>query len=167
MSHLTIRSEKNQEILEWYRHEILYWKYISSVSPFMNYLGCWICSSYILHEKLNRILLKPDWPFVSFWNLKPLYFIFSYSFSIVVPIPVIGCHSLSLVITRCHSLLLVVIRFHSIYHWLSFVVTRCHSLHLSLSFAVPLVAIRCHLLYHSLPLVFTRCINRLSFYKRS
>ena len=81
--------------------------------------------------------------------------------------PVIGCHSLSLVITRCHSLLLVVIRFHSIYHSLSFVVSRCHSLHLLLSFAVPLVAIRCHLLYHSLLLVFTRCTTRLSFYKRS
>ena len=110
----------------------------------MNYLGCWICSSYILHEKLNKILLKPDWPFVSFWNLKPLYFIFSYSFSFVVPIPVIGCHSLSLVITRCHSLLLVVVRFHSIYHSLSFVVTRCHSLHLSLSFAVTCCTTRCH-----------------------
>ena len=65
-SHLTIRNEKSKEILEWYRHEILYWKYISSVSPFMNYLGCWICSNYILHEKLNKILLEPDWPLFHF-----------------------------------------------------------------------------------------------------
>ena len=108
---------------------------------------CWICSSYILHKKLNKILQEPDWPFVSFWNLKSLYFIYSLSF--VVPLPVIRCHSLSLVITRCHSPSLVVFRCHSLPLDLSLVVIRCHSL----SFVVPLVAFVCY----SLPFVITRC----------
>ena len=106
-------------------------------------------SSYVLHKKLNKILQEPDWSFVSFLNLKSLYFICSHSFSFVVPLPVICCHSLSFVITPCHSL--------------SLVVFRCHSLSLNLS----LVVIRCHSLYHSLSFVVTRCTTRLSFYKRS
>ena len=148
---------------------------MSSMSWFINYLYCWIVSSCILHKKLNKILQEPDWPFVSFWSLKSLYFISSHSLSFVLPLPVIGCHSLSLVITRCHSLSLVVIRCHSIYH--SFVVTCCHALSLvvplvviycttrcySLSFNLPLIAIR----YHSLSLVVTRYTGCLSFYKQS
>ena len=57
-----------------------------------------------------------------------------HSLSLVVPLVVICCHSLSFIIIRCHSL--------------SFVVTCCHSL----SLVVPLVVIRCHSLYHSLSL---------------
>ena len=147
---------------------------MSSMSWFINYLYCWIVSSCILHKKLNKILQEPDWPFVSFWSLKSLYFISSHSFSFVVPLPVIGCHSLSLLITRCHSLSLdlsfvrchllscvvtrCTTRCHLLYHSLLFVVTRCHSL----SFSVPLIVIR----YHSLSLVVTRCTACLSFYKQ-
>ena len=109
----------------------------------MNCLYCWLYSSYIFHKKLNKILQEPDCPFVSFWNLNSFYFIFSHSFSFVALIPIIGCHSLSLVITLCHSLLLIAIRFHSIYHSLSFVVPRCTT--------------RCHSLYHSFWFVVTRC----------
>ena len=43
-SHLTIRSGKNEEKLAWYKHKI-YWKYMSSISWFINYLYCWIYSS--------------------------------------------------------------------------------------------------------------------------
>ena len=52
-SHLTISSEKNKEILAWYRDEILYWKYMSSTSRFINYLYCWMYGSYILHKKFE------------------------------------------------------------------------------------------------------------------
>ena len=114
-------------------------------------------SSYILHRKLNKIIQEADWPsrlvFCFFWNIKSLYFTYSYSFSFVLSLAVIRCHLLSLFVTRCHSL----------YHSLSFVVPlyviRCHSL----SFVVPLVVIRCH----SLSFDVTRCTTRLSFYKRS
>ena len=56
-SHLTISSEKNGEILAWYRHEILYWKCMPLVSRFTNYLYCWIYSSYI---PADIYLLKVD-----------------------------------------------------------------------------------------------------------
>ena len=108
-------------------------------------------------------------------------------FSFALPLPSIAvthCHSLSLFfthfrslslvvplfVTRCHSLSfeslvapLVVIRCHSLYNSLSLVVIRCHSLYHSLPLFVPLVVTRCH----SLSLVVTRCTTRLSFYKRS
>ena len=115
----------------------------------MNYLGCWICSSYILQEKLNKILLEPDWPFVSFWNLKPFNFIFSYSFSFVVPtlsLAVTHCHLLSLVVIHCYSLSFVFTRFITRCHSLSRVVIRCTSC--------------CHSLYHSLPFAATCCTTR-------
>ena len=129
-------------------HEILYWQYMSSISQFINDLYCWIYSSYILHKKSSKILQEPDWPFVSLWNLKSLCFICSHSFSFVVPLPAIRCHSLSLVINCCHSLLLVVTPCHSFFtrfitlcHSLSFVVTRCTTLCYSLSLNVPLVCL--------------------------
>ena len=110
-------------------------------------------SSYILLKKLNEIVQEPDCLSVSFWNIKLLYFTYSHSYSIVLSIAVIRCHSMSFFVTRSHSLSivvpLVVNRF----------TTRCHSL----SFVVT----RCHLLYHSLSLVVTCCTTRLSFYKRS
>ena len=86
-------------------------------------------SSYILQRKLNKIIQEADWPsrfvFCFFWNIKPLYFIYSYSYSFVVTHCTTRCYSLSLVVslvvslifirctTRCHSLSLVVTRFHS------------------------------------------------------
>ena len=160
-SHLTIISEKNEEILAWYRHRILYWKYMSSISRFINYLYCWMCSSYILHKKFNKLVQEPDWPFVSSWNLKSLSILFSlicfYSFYHSLSFPVTHCDSLSLVVVRCHALSLAAIRCHWLYHSLSFAVYH------SLSFAV----IRCHSLYQTLSTVVTRCATRLSFYKRS
>ena len=142
---------------------MLYWKFMSSIPLFINYLYCWICSSYILHKKLIKILQEPDWPFVSFWNLKLLYFIWSHSFSFVVPLPVIRCHSLSIAITRCHSLPFVVTRFITCCHSLSLVVIRSHLLYHSLSLNVT----RCATRRHSLSLVVTQCTIRLFCYKRS
>ena len=132
---LKISSEKNEEILAWHKHKILYWKYMSSIPWFINYLYFWIYSSYTLHKKLEKILQEPDWPLVSFWNLKWLYFICSNSFLFVVPLPVIRCYSLSYVITRCLSLSFVTTRF----------ITRCHSL----SLIVIRCTTRCHSMYHS------------------
>ena len=94
-----------------------------------------------------------------FWNIKSLYFTYSHSYSFVLSLAVIRCHSLLFSVTHCHLLSLVslaIIRCHFLYHSLSLVVTlyitRCHSL----SFVVPLVVIRCHFLYHSLSFVVTR-----------
>ena len=87
----------------------------------------------IFHTKLNKILQEPDLPFISFWKLKSLYFICSHSFSFLVSLLVIRCHSLSFVITRCHTPSFFVIRCHSIYHS----VICCHSL----PFVVPLVCL--------------------------
>ena len=42
------------------------WKYMSSISRFINHLHCWIYSSYTLYKKWNKILQETDWPFVSF-----------------------------------------------------------------------------------------------------
>ena len=78
-------------------------------------------SSYILQRKLNKIIQEADWPsrfvFCFFWNIKPLYFIYSYSYSFVVTHCTTRCYLLSLIVirctTRCHSLSLVVTRFHS------------------------------------------------------
>ena len=73
-----------------------------------------------------------------------------YSLSLVVPLVVIPCLSLSFFVIRCHSLSFVVTRCTKIvYHSLSFVVVGCLSL------------------YHSLSLVVTRCTTRLSCYERS
>ena len=114
-------------------------------------------SSYILHRKLNKIIQEADWPsrlaFCFFWNIKSLYFTYSHSYSFVLSLAVIHCHSLLFFVTRCHSLSLAV----------PLVVTRCHSLYHSMSFVVPFVVIRCH----SLSFDVTRCTTDLSLYKRS
>ena len=99
--------------------------------------------SYILHKKLNKIIQEPNWLSVSFWNIKSLYFTYYYSYSFVLSLTVIRCHSLSFF---CHSLSLVVIRS----------ITRCQSLYHSL----PLVVIRCNTCCHSLPPVVIRCTAR-------
>ena len=133
-SQLRISSEKNEEILTWCRHEMLYWKCMSWICRFVNYLYCWIYSTYILHKKLNKILQESDWLFVLFCHLKSLYFICSHSFSFVVQL-------LSFDITHCYLLSLVAIRCHSIYHLLSLVVIRRHSLYHSLPLDVPIVCL--------------------------
>ena len=74
-------------------------------------------TSYILHKQFSQILQDQYWPFVLFWNLKPLYLTCSHSFSFIVPLAAIRCHSMSLVVTRCHLL----------YQSFSFVVTRCNT----------------------------------------
>ena len=110
-------------------------------------------SSYILHRKLNKIIQEADWPsrlaFCLIWNIKSLYFTYSHSYSFVLWLAVIRCHSLSFFLTRCHSLSLVVTCY----------TTRCHSLYHSLSFVVPLDITRCttpcHSLYYSLSFVIT------------
>ena len=113
-------------------------------------------SNYILHTKLNKIILGAEWPsrlaFCFSWNIKSLYFTYSHSYSFVSSLAVILCHSLSFFVTRCHSLSFVV----------SCCTTRCDSLNLSLPFVVPLDVTRCHSLPFVVPLVVTRC-HSLSF----
>ena len=46
-------SKKNEEYLH-DRDKILYWKYMLSISWFINDLYCWICSSYIVYKKLIK-----------------------------------------------------------------------------------------------------------------
>ena len=58
-----------------------------SISQFINYLYCGIYSSYILHNELNKILQEPDWPFVSFSNLKSFCFTCSHSLSLIAICP--------------------------------------------------------------------------------
>ena len=112
-------------------------------------------SSYILHRKLNRIIQEADWPsrlaFCLIWNIKSLYFTYSHSYSFVLWLAVIRCHSLSFFLTRCRSLSFAVTCY----------TTRCHSLCHLLSFVVPLdttcCTTPCLSLYHSLSFVITRC----------
>ena len=109
-----------------------------------------------------------------FWNIKSLYFTYSHSYSFVLSLAVIRCHSLLFSVTHCHLLSLVVTRYHSLSLSVPLIATRCHSLYYSLplvvircttrchslSFPVPLVIICCHCfhsLFHSLPFVVTRC----------
>ena len=108
-------------------------------------------SNYILHTKLNKIILGAEWPsrlaFCFSWNIKSLYFTYSHSYSFVSSLAVILCHSLSFFVTRCHSLSLAVQLV--VTRWIS----RCHSFYHSTS----LVVTHCHSLYHLLSLVVTRC----------
>ena len=103
----------------------------------------------ILHKKVNKVLQEPDWLFVTFWNLKSLYFTCSHLFSLIVPYVVICFHSLPFVVTRRHLM----------YQPLSLSVTRCATLCNSLS----LVAIRSHSLSLDVPL-FCIFINDLNFF---
>ena len=94
-------------------------------------------SSYILHTKLNKIIQEADWPsrlvFCFPWNIKSLYFTYAHSYSFVLSLAIIHCHSLSFFVTRCHSLSFV----------FSCCTTHCHSLNHSLPFVVPLDVTRC------------------------
>ena len=146
---------------------------------FINYLCCWICSSYIFHKKLNKILQEPDWPVAEYvvviYSIKnwvnssgtrlaccfilkliiTLFYVLSLSFVVT------RCHSLSLVVTNCHSLSLivplVVTLCHLLFYSLSFAVTRCTNRCHLLPFVVPLVDICCHALPFVVPLVVIRC----------
>ena len=110
-------------------------------------------SSYILHRKLNKIIQEADWAstlaFCFFWNIKSLYFTYSYSYSFVLLLAVIRFYSLSFFVTRCHLLSFV----------FTCCTTRCHSS----SFAVPLGVIRCHSFSFVVPLDVIRC-HLLSFF---
>ena len=93
---------------------------------------------------MKKIFQDSDWHFVSFCNLKSLYFTCSDLNSFVVWLVVIRCHAVSFVVSLgfvlpllplvvihftacCHSLLLVVICCHSLYHSFPLVVIRCNN----------------------------------------
>ena len=86
-----------------------------STSWFINYLYCWIYSSYILHKKLNKIplclILKP--------KITSRHFTYSHSFSFVASFVVTHCYLLLPVVIRCNSLLFNVIRCTTLCHSLS------------------------------------------------
>ena len=90
-------------------------------------------------------------PFVSFWNLKSLYFTCSLSFSFIASLALIHCHSLSFVSTCYHSLSRVVTGY----------TTCCHSLPL----VVPLAFARFHSLLLDVPLVYLFINNRFISWK--
>ena len=106
-------------------------------------------SSYILYKKLSKIYSGTRLAFCFIVKYIITVFTYSHSFSFVLSIAVMRCHSLSFSITRCGS-----------FHSLSLVVTRCHSLYHSLLFVVPLVNIRCTTRCHSLSLVVPLVLNR-------
>ena len=99
-SHLTISFMCFNNFNKTYRD----WKYMPSLSRFINHLYCWIYSSYILYKKWNKTLRETDWPFASFWDLKAIHFTYSHFFSFVVPLAVIRCHSLSFAVSFYHLL---------------------------------------------------------------
>ena len=125
---------KNEEILTWQRQKKIILKIYINFPIYK--LSTLLNISYILLQKLNKILQEPDCYFVLFWNLKSLILLTLICF-------IIRCHSLSFFATCRHSLSLVVIPYHFL-SWLSLV--------------VPLFVIccttHCHLLYHSLSLTF-------------
>lgn len=53
-------SKNRGEILPWLKHKILCWKYLSSISQFINNLDFWIYSSCTLHKTLNETLHESD-----------------------------------------------------------------------------------------------------------
>ena len=94
---------------------------------------------------MKKTLQEPHWSFVSFWNLKSLYFTCSHLFSFVVPLDIICCRSLSFVATRYLSLSLAVTRCHLLSLVLPLIVICCHSFSLSV--------IHCHSFSLDIPLV--------------
>ena len=53
-------SKNGREILAWLKHKILCWKYLPSISQFINNLDFWIYISDTLHKTLNETLHKSD-----------------------------------------------------------------------------------------------------------
>ena len=143
-----------------------YFHDMPSIFCIINNLYCLIYCSYTLHKKLNNNLQIPDWPFVSFWNLKSFSFICSHllsfvfirctrrnhMFSLFVSLVVIFCHPLPFVVNRC-PLLPLVICCHSLSLVVPIVVNRCHSLYYSLSFFATVCTNRCYSLSQDVPLV--------------
>ena len=127
-----------------------YWKYVLSISRFINYLYCWIyeviicCRKHWIKFFRNQLELLFHFETLN----HSFYFTCSHSFWFAVPLVFIPCHSLSFVITRYHSLPLVVICCHSLYYSLSLVVFRCTSF----------VVTCCHLLSLFVPIVVTCCL---------
>ena len=130
------------------KHKILHWKYMPSISHFINNLCCWIYCCYtldILFHSETKITLFYLLSFVllrfHLLNHSLLFAAIRYHklyhlFLLVV----ICCHSLSLVITCRYLLWLVVPLFVTCCHSLSLAVARCHLL----SLVVSLVVTRCH-----------------------
>ena len=102
---------------------IICWRYVTLIFQCINNLMLLKFIAMHFIKKLNKIYHEPDWPFVSFWNLKSLSF----------TCPYLLYHSLLFAVTCCITRFFVTrctARCHSLYHSLSFVVTRC-SAHLS------------------------------------
>ena len=121
----------------------MHWKYVSSISRFVNYLYRWIYCSHIMHKLLRNFLQEPGWPFASFWNYFKLFWKY-FTLFYLPPFDFIHCTTrgcslllvvifLSLIFILCHSLSFVC---HSLYHSLWYVAT-CHSLYHTLSLNVP------------------------------
>ena len=130
-------------MLAWWANNItIYWKYMSSISWFINYLYCWIYGSYILQIKLNKILQEPDC-FLLKLKITLFYFLFfifsrcttHYHSLSLLRLVVIQCHLLSLVVIRCTTCC------HSLYQSLLFVVTRCSTRYHLLSLVVSFVCL--------------------------
>ena len=52
---------KNEETLALYRQKILYWKYMLSIFRFVNYLYCWIYTSYRIFSNKHRTFGYRHW----------------------------------------------------------------------------------------------------------
>ena len=106
------------------KHKILHWKYMSSISQFINNLCCWIYCCYTLD-----ILFHSETKITLFYLLSFVLLRF---------------HSLN------YSLLFAVIRYHKLYHLLPFAVTRCCSLSFVVTccitrcYSLPLIVTRCN-----------------------
>ena len=53
--------KKNEEILALYRQKISYWKYMLSIFRFINYLYCWIYTSYRISSNKRRTFGYRHW----------------------------------------------------------------------------------------------------------
>ena len=105
--------------------KLLYWKYMSSISQFINNLCGWIY--YILYMFFYSETKITHFYLLSFAFIRFHLLYHSLSFAVVT-----RCCSLSFVATRCHSLHhalpLALIRCINPCHSLSLVVICCHSL---------------------------------------
>ena len=96
-------------------------------------LGCLVVGSSLIWEKEKLVKMVTR----------------CHSLSLIVPLVVIPCHSLSLFVICCHWLSPAVIRSHSLYHSLSLVVTIIVIRRHPLSFVVIRCTTRCQSRYHS------------------
>ena len=138
----------------------MHWKYMSSISLFINYLYYSIYKVIIYCRKRWIKFFRKELGFFFHFEIlnHSLCFTCSHLFSFAITVVFIPYHSLLFVITLSHSLLLVVTRGHSLLLVAPLVVAPCYLL----AYVVTRCTTRCHLL----SLVDTRCTSRLSFYKR-